>query len=229
MATDADGASLSGRLSIGERSTSWTRDGAEGGVEILLAHGSGASCRHPFMEATARGLVERGHRVTRFNFPYMEQQERTGKRRPPDRAPTLLQTWDAIIGMASGWSDAGPLVLMGKSMGGRMASMWLADHPRSAARATVYLGYPLHPPGKSERLRSEHLSRIDVPQLFVQGTRDELATWSLLEPLVDQLPGAELFRVEGGDHALATSPKEPLGSLPQWLEAIEEFLRRQIV
>jgi predicted alpha/beta-hydrolase family hydrolase len=136
-------------------------------VTIALAHGAGAGMDTDFMTAFAGGIGEAGFRVVRFEFPYMAERRRTGKRRPPDREPILRQAWlDAIESI-----DAQTLVIGGKSMGGRMASLVAED---AAAAGLICLGYPFHPSGKPERLRVEHLTELTTPTLIVQGERDAL-------------------------------------------------------
>jgi predicted alpha/beta-hydrolase family hydrolase len=117
-------------------------------------------------------------------------------------------------------------VVAGKSMGGRMMSLHLARHGAGAARGAVYLGYPLHPPGNPRRLRAEHLGDVPVPQLFVSGTRDALCKLDLLRPIVEGLGGrARLHVVEGGDHSLAVSRRDPLAGSDVWLDVVAGFVR----
>ena len=151
---------------------------------IILAHGAGAGMDTPFMEAFATGLADRGFTVVRFNFPYMALRAEDGKKRPPDRAPKLLAAYEAAIEAVR--TDA-PLIIGGKSMGGRIATMLAAEKPSLGLSGVVCLGYPFHPPGKPEKLRTEHLPAIPVPTLIAQGERDPFggtALWheSLLVP-----------------------------------------------
>lgn len=132
---------------------------------FIFAHGAGADKDHAFMEQVADGLAERGIRVVRFNFPYMIKRSQDGKRRPPDKAATLLATYTEIIEQ---WAIQ-PVVIGGKSMGGRMASL-LADH--SGVRAVACLGFPFHPPGKPENYKGAHLASLTKPCLILQGARD---------------------------------------------------------
>lgn len=133
---------------------------------FVLAHGAGAPMDSPTMEAIANGVAAAGIRVVRFEFPYMRQRRSTGRRRPPDRLAVLLETWHEVI---DALGSAASLVIGGRSMGGRMASL-IAD--AVGARGLVCLGYPFHPPGKPERLRTEHLAALRTPTLIVQGERD---------------------------------------------------------
>jgi predicted alpha/beta-hydrolase family hydrolase len=165
---------------------------------LVLAHGAGANQSHPFMVRVASGLAQRGIETTTFNFLYTEE-----GRRAPDPTPKLEACFRDVIGAvrARGSSDADRLFLGGKSMGGRMASHLAAQGERGL-RGLVFLGYPLHPPGKPEQLRSEHLARIDIPMLFVQGTRDPFGTPLELRPVLEGLGGtAQVFPVELGDHS----------------------------
>lgn len=163
---------------------------------IVVAHGAGAGMDHPFLVSFARACVEEGLAVLRFNFAYMEQ-----GRRAPDAEPVLRDAWRAAFDAAVARSSPEPVWASGKSLGGRIASMCVADGEIAAA-GLVFLGYPLHPPGKPERIRDEHLSRIDVPMLFLQGTADPFASPELLRSVVKRLKGrAVLEAIEGGGHS----------------------------
>jgi hypothetical protein len=158
----------------------------------------------------------------------MERRVREVRGGAPDPAKVLLQTWGAIIDLAKGWRGVGPLVLAGKSMGGRMASMWLAEQQEAhPVQAAVYLGYPLHPPGKPDRLRSQHLAEITVPQLFLSGTRDQLCRLDLLKPVLAPVPSACLHVVEGGDHSLAGRKSQPVDE-EVWLDVMTDFVHRVV-
>lgn len=136
-------------------------------VTVVLAHGAGAPMDSPFMTFFAEGLAAAGLRAVRFEFPYMARRRMGGGKRPPDRSEVLLAAWrDAIV--ATG-ASADRLVIGGKSLGGRMASM-IADEV--AARGLVCLGYPFHPPDKPEATRIAHLATLKTPTLILQGTRD---------------------------------------------------------
>jgi predicted alpha/beta-hydrolase family hydrolase len=153
---------------------------------------------HPFMSGAAEGLADGGVSVLRFNFPYMEM-----RRRIPDSPAVLLDTWNAAIAQLAGGRAGLPMVMGGKSMGGRMASMVAAARGTEfPGAALVFFGYPLHAPGKTDRLRDAHLPRIRVPMLFIQGTRDALARLALIESVVGRLrPLAQLQVVADGDHS----------------------------
>ncbi len=168
---------------------------------LALAHGAGAGMDHPFMAGFARGIA--GHAVAslRFNFPYIER-----GRRSPDPERVLRETWLAAFEAATSSSDGRPVLAGGKSLGGRIASMLVADGLPAAG--LVFLGYPLHPPGKPERIRDEHLYRIRVPMLFVEGTADPFASPDMLDPVIRKLgKRADYLPVEGGDHSFNVKGK----------------------
>src|ERR1700722_19803410 len=142
---------------------------------IVLAHGAGAGMAHPFMAAVAEGLCERGIATLRYQFPYMEK----GVRRP-DSPPLAQATVRAAVAKAQARLPSVPLFAGGKSFGGRMTSQAQAASPLPDVLGLAFLGFPLHPAGKPSATRAEHLSRIKVPMLFVQGTREELADIALI-------------------------------------------------
>jgi predicted alpha/beta-hydrolase family hydrolase len=169
-------------------------DGPADGPTIALAHGAGAPMDSPFMNTVAAGLGAAGIRVARFEFPYMRRRRETGERRAPDREPALRQAWLEAIAALGG---AERLVIGGKSMGGRMASL-VADE--AAVRGLVCLGYPFHPPGQPDRLRTAHLRDLRTPTLIVQGTRDPLGTREDVEGY-ELSPAIRLLWLEDGDHS----------------------------
>ncbi len=182
---------------------------------------------HPFMEGVARGLCGGGVSVLRFNFPYLD-----AHRRMPDPAPVLLETWRAAVARARSLGDGLPLVAGGKSLGGRMASMLAAQAGAAfPAAALVFFGYPLHPPGKVDRLRDAHLAGVRVPMLFLQGTRDPLARLDLIERVVGTLgPLARLHVVPGGDHTFRVpGPKRADDDIGEELGRIAAAYVRGIV
>jgi len=216
-----------GEFAVNGRPCSFLREGTLAGRPlVVLAHGAGAPFTHPFLESVAAGLLERGLAVARFHFPWMERRVREGGRRPPDRAPVLLAAWREMLREVRRWRTRGPLVLGGKSLGARMASMILAGGEAPDARGAVWLGYPLHPAGKPEKLRSGHLPDVPVPQLFVSGTRDPLCDLRRLRPVLRRIgESARLLRVEGGDHSLSVRRSDPPGSRRAWLDGIAGFVR----
>lgn len=162
----------------------------------VLAHGAGAGMMHPFMCATAKALAACEIATLRYQFPYMER----GSRRPdsPKVAHTAVR---AAVAAASQRFPGAPLFAGGKSFGGRMTSQAQAAKRLTKVRGLAFLGFPLHAPNKPSTQRAEHLRQVDVPLLFLQGTRDKLADLSLLEPIVSDLGGrATLRRIEGADH-----------------------------
>ncbi len=167
---------------------------------FALAHGAGAAMDTPWMEALATGLAAAGVAVVRFEFPYMQKRRAEGSRRPPDRAPALLDTWRNVISSLRG---PRPLLIGGKSMGGRMASMVADEHHEddsAAVAGLVCLGYPFHPPRKPESTRTAHLATLETPTLILQGTRDpfgrpdEVATYDLS-------PAIQIHWLDDGDHS----------------------------
>jgi len=169
------------------------------GAQVLyvLAHGAGAGMRHPFLEDVARRLAERGIATLRYQFPYMERRARR-----PDPPAVAAATVRAAVAEAGRAAPGLPLVAGGKSFGGRMTSTAQAEETLPGVRGLVFLGFPLHPPGRPGDKRAEHLAQVRIPMLFVQGDRDEFADLKLLRPVVTQLgERATLHLVEGGDHS----------------------------
>ena len=163
----------------------------------VLAHGAGAGMDHPFMEAVATKLAERGVATLRYQFPYME----AGKKRV-DRPLVARATVRAAVDAARRELPDLRLFAGGKSFGGRMTSQAAAESPLPGVDGLVFLGFPLHPAGKPGTDRAAHLGEVTVPMLFVQGTRDALADLDLLRPVLDDLGNrATLHVVEGGDHS----------------------------
>jgi uncharacterized protein len=170
---------------------------------IVVAHGAGAGMEHPFLTGLTAALNGLGVATLRFNFPYRE-----AGRKFPDRPPVAIAAWRAAMAAAAEQAakhqDTGPLWAAGKSFGGRMASMAVADGMDAAG--LIYLGYPLHPPGKPEKLRDEHLYGLATPMLFLQGSRDTFATPEILADVVSRIgPHAVLQWVDGGDHSFAVA------------------------
>jgi len=189
-------------------------------VLYVLAHGAGAGMRHPFLEAVARGLAERRIATLRYQFPYMDARVRR-----PDPPAVAVATVRAAVQEAAGLAPGVPLLAGGKSFGGRMTSSAQASEPLPGVRGLVFLGFPLHPPGRPGDKRAEHLGRVEVPMLFLQGTRDEFADPSLLRPLIQRLgKRATLHLVEGADHSfhvLKRSGKTDAEVLDELADTIE--------
>lgn len=194
-------------------------------LTIALAHGAGAPMDTPFMTAIAAGLAGRGHRVARFEFPYMAARRSQGRKKPPDREPVLLATWRAVIAAVG----RERIVVGGKSMGGRMASLVAAALEAEGApvRGVVALGYPFHPPGKPERLRIEHLRALRTPTLILQGERDPFGTRG-------EVGGYDLSRavriewLSDGDHGFTPrkrSGRSEAQNRDEAVAAIDRFVR----
>jgi predicted alpha/beta-hydrolase family hydrolase len=196
---------------------------ADAGISLILAHGAGANQKSAFMVHFARALALRGIETITFNFAYTE-----ARRRLPDRNDKLEACWRRIIeacrsGDIGGAGKRGRLAIGGKSMGGRIASQVAAADSGGIA-GLVFLGYPLHPPGQLDKLRSRHLVDIRAPMLFVQGSRDAFGTPQELAPILETLKApARLCVVEGGDHSFKVTKKAGLSQ-----EAVYDFVLGQI-
>jgi uncharacterized protein len=190
---------------------------------LLLGHGAGGGMESPFLEGFAQAMRRLGVATLGHAYPYSS---RPG-RRPPDRAPVLLDATRAAFEVALDLSEGRPVLAGGKSMGGRIASMAVADG--MAAAALIFLGYPLHPPGRPDRLRDAHLDDVRVPMLFLQGTADPFATPELLETVVRRLgPRAVLESVDGAGHSFhrAGTPRDPAGEGASLATTAAAFARR---
>lgn len=204
---------------------------AEAGVVVLLAHGAGAPMDSPFMAGMAARLADESMCVARFEFPYMAARRSGERKPPPDREPKLREAFWAAIAAVRARHPAARLFIGGKSMGGRMATMIAdegAEHGHLIA-GVVCLGYPFHPPGKPERLRTAHLQAMRTPCLIVQGTRDPFGT-------PDEVGGyalsatVRLHWIETGDHSLKplkSSGQSEDDSLDAAAEAIASFVDSQ--
>lgn len=165
---------------------------------FVLAHGAGAGMNHAFMTAASSELGELGIATLRFQFPYME---RGSKRTDPP--PLCHAAIRAAVECAGQHLPRTPLIAGGRSFGGRMTSQAQALQPLPGVRGLVFLGFPLHPAKRPDTTRAAHLAQVDVPMLFIQGTRDALATLELLQPVVEKLrPRASLHLLEEADHSL---------------------------
>ena len=164
---------------------------------FIFAHGAGAGMTHAFMAAVANGLAERGVAVLRYQFPYMEK----GSKRPDPPAVAHAAVRGAVAAAAEHCRGM-PLIAGGKSFGARMTSQAQAKAPLDGVKGLAFLGFPLHPAGRPSSDRADHLADVEIPMLFLQGTRDELAELDLLKPVVRKLGArATLHLVEGADHS----------------------------
>ena len=164
---------------------------------LVLAHGAGAGMEHPAMRGVATGLAQRGIATLRYQFPYMES-----KSRRPDPPPLCHATVRAAVAEAARLAPDLPLLAGGRSFGGRMTSQAQALDPLAGVRGLVFLAFPLHPAGRPGTERAAHLEQIGIPMLFVQGTRDELASLDLLQPTVARLGSrATLYLLQDADHS----------------------------
>jgi uncharacterized protein len=185
---------------------------AEARSLLVLAHGAGAGMKHPFLEKLARELATAGVATFRYQFPYMEQ-----RRRVPDTPALLTATVRAAVNTAAGMAPELPLLAGGKSLGGRMTSLAASEQPLNGVRGLVFFGFPLHPPGRPGTKRADHLTRVHIPMLFLQGTRDQFADLNLLRPICAKLgAGVTLHLIETADHSfhlLKSSGREDADAL----------------
>jgi predicted alpha/beta-hydrolase family hydrolase len=192
---------------------------------FVMAHGAGAGMNHRFMTAVATGLAERHIATLRYQFPYME----AGSKRP-DPPPLAQATVRAAVAEAAQHIPALPLFAGGKSFGGRMTSQAQAAAPLPGVRGLVFFGFPLHPAGKPSSERAAHLADINVPMLFLQGTRDALAESEHIDRVVKSLGDrAALVWVEDGDHSFhvpARSGRTDQEALDTMLDAMREWIGR---
>src|SRR6267142_351087 len=195
---------------------------------LVLAHGAGAGMRHPFMEQLAGDLAGVGIATLRYQVPYME-----GRRRVPDAPAVLMATVVAAVRAAAEAAPGLQLLAGGKSMGGRMTSQAAAQRPLEGVRGLVFFGFPLHPPNQPGTKRADHLAKVAMPMLFLQGTRDAFADLELLRPVCTKLGSrATLHVIETADHSFhvlnksGRSDPEVLQELAakalSWADGIEE-------
>jgi len=176
---------------------------AEPRFAYVLAHGAGAGMRHPFLETIAQALSDRGVATLRYEFPYMEAR----RSRPDPPAVAGARVREAVERACTDWPGL-PLVAGGKSFGGRMTSTAQAEAPLEGVHGLAFLGFPLHPPGKPSTSRADHLYRVEVPMLFLQGTRDHFAQLDLISRVCEKLGSrATLHLIDGGDHSFKVPKK----------------------
>ena len=170
---------------------------------MVLGHGAGAGMHHPFMSALTTELARTGVATLRYQFPYMEE-----KRKAPDKPRVLMATVLAATHAAAKAAPDLPLLAGGKSMGGRMSSQAAAEGMLPDVRGLVFFGFPLHPPKQPGTKRAEHLEKVNMPMLFLQGTRDDLADLKLLKPICKKLgKRATLHVIETADHSFHVRKK----------------------
>lgn len=187
--------------SIGSVSAEWIE--ADSSIaQLTLAHGAGAGMSHAFMVDLANELARQNISTLRFNFPFMEN-----KKGRPDVPAIAHKTIEAALYKAHELSNGIPVFAAGKSFGGRMTSQFLSKVKPDFVKGIIFYGFPLHPPGKPSVERAEHLIEVKAPMLFLQGTCDELATWSLIENVTKKLPLTTLEKIEGADHAFKSGKK----------------------
>lgn len=187
---------------------------------ITLAHGAGAGMNHSFMVTLSNALAEVGIATLRFNFPFTEN-----KKGRPDTPAVAHQTIEAAINKAQTLFPSLPLFVAGKSFGGRMSSQYLSTHSEAKVKGIIFYGFPLHPAGKPSTDRAEHLKEVKVPMLFLQGTKDTLATWDMIESVCASLKKAKLVKFEGADHSFKAGKKDIMSMLVQ---ATNEWVEKMI-
>jgi predicted alpha/beta-hydrolase family hydrolase len=187
---------------------------------MTLAHGAGAGMQHEFMVTIAELLAERDISTLRFNFPFMEN-----KKGRPDGPAVAHKTIEAAIRKAQKLFPSLPVFASGKSFGGRMSSQYLATQPAIDVRGIIFFGFPLHQPGKPSIERAEHLQRVKVPMLFLQGTRDELASYDLVVEVCDSLRLATLKTIEGANHAFKAGKQD---LMPVLADACSSWIIKQM-
>lgn len=188
---------------------------------MTLAHGAGAGMNHDFMVRMANSLAEKDIATLRFNFPFMEN-----KRRRPDSPAVAHQTIEAAIRKAHELFPSLPVIAAGKSFGGRMSSQYLAAQVAAHdVKGIIFLGFPLHQPGKPSVERAEHLKRVAVPMLFLQGTRDELASYDLIGKVCASLHPATLETIAGANHAFKAGKQD---LIPVLTDAIRSWVGQTI-
>lgn len=194
----------------------------------VVAHGAGAGMRHPFLEGMAGVLAARGVATLRYQFPYME----AGRRRP-DPPAVAEATVHAAVKQGAESVPSLPLIAGGKSFGGRMTSSAAARAGPPILRGLAFLGFPLHPPGQPGTSRADHLDSVDVPMLFLQGTRDQFAQLDLITAVCQRLqPRSTLHLVEGADHSFGVprrSGRTSASVLDELADTLAEWARSQCV
>lgn len=187
---------------------------------MTLAHGAGAGMNHVFMVTLASALAEAGVATLRFNFPFTEH-----KKGRPDSPAVAHQTIAAAIGHARASFPALPLFISGKSFGGRMTSQYLSTGSHPEVKGIIFYGFPLHPAGKPAIERAEHLKDVKTDMLFLQGTKDELASWDLIQSVCASLPKASLVKIEGANHMFKAGKQDVMSLL---VKATRDWVEKRI-
>jgi predicted alpha/beta-hydrolase family hydrolase len=187
---------------------------------FVFAHGAGAGMNHSFLKDLSLELAKHGIATLRYNFLYMEQ-----KKGRPDFPAVAHKAVEAAIKTAHHNYPGLPVFVGGKSFGGRMTSQYFSNHNLPFVRGIIFVGFPLHPQGKPSMDRADHLSNVTLPMLFLQGTKDALAEWSLIESVTTQLPFATLKKLEGADHSFKI-PKQ--NSIPLLAKRITDWMDEQL-
>lgn len=194
---------------------------------MIFAHGAGAPMLHPFMTGIGTRIARQGGHVIRFNFPYIEK----GRKSPGAPGPNI-DTIGEVVAFAKNQFPQLPLFLSGKSYGGRMSSHWLHGNPTRDIRGIIYFGFPLHAPGRQSKDRAQHLYSLEIPQFFIQGTRDTLANYELIQEVVAACPHGELLTIQTGDHGFKVLKKETGKSQEEVLDDLAthavEWIYRQL-
>lgn len=188
---------------------------------LTLAHGAGANMHHIFMETLSTALAEKGIATLRFNFPFTEQNKKR-----PDSPAIAQQAIAAAIDQAHTLYPKLPLFVAGKSFGGRMSSQYLSVNHRKDVAGLIFYGFPLHAAGKPSTDRAAHLHEVKVPMLFLQGTKDTLATWDMIETVCKSLKKASLVKLEGADHSFKAGKKTD--TMPLLTEATLKWVEKMI-
>ncbi len=193
-------------------------DGWDGRLSIILAHGAGQNMDSPFMTFFHEGMAHLGHLSVKFNFPYME-----AGRRAPDPQKKMRAVYAGVVQLVAEQFESRSILVGGKSMGGRVSSYIAAATPE--IHGLVFLGYPLHPPGRTDKLRDEHLYGLEKPMLFISGTKDALARRELLEGVIERIGvRANLEWIDGGDHSFRVRKSDDVGrhaalaAIARWTE-----------
>lgn len=209
------------KLSSGEPISAEVASPEKPKAVFVFAHGAGAGMQHAFMKTLSHELALLHIATLRYNFLYMEL-----KKNRPDFPAVAHKAVEAAIIKGVELFPRVPLFAGGKSFGGRMTSQYLSAHPSPSVAGAIFTGFPLHPAGKPSTERADHLKKITIPMLFLQGTKDTLAEWSLIENVTSQFPLATLTKLEGADHSFKAGKQNLLPVLAShidiWIDKIKK-------